>query len=257
MSRQDTRLNLKRAIKNVGFMFKGIFFDLGGTLVSYRNVNRTHAPLLLEAAVRGGVSHAPQAIKLAYGEAVQEITAVYAEKAYDLHREFFQDAFKRCFALLGATLEPAVETWYEREHVTRIRECLELKPDCHATLSALRAQHLYLSIASNIDDNMLTPIIQREGLDRHFHHWTSSEGARSCKPHRRFFEVCLEKSGLAAADVLFVGDSPEHDIAGAHAVGMATALMLNEGDGPPLQSKRVSITPDYTIRGLSELTQLV
>ena len=238
-------------------MFKGIFFDLGGTLVSYHKVNRTHAPLLLEAATRMGVGENVDAVKLAYAEAVQEQTALYATKDYYLHRDFFQDSFRRCFSLLGAPIESAIEAWYQHEHVTRIRDCLEVKPDCHATLGALRAKQLYLSIASNIDDDMLDPIIEREGLARHFHDWTSSEGARSCKPHRRFFEICLEKSGLAAHDVLFVGDSPEHDIAGAHAVGMATALIVNEGIVPPLQSKQIALEPDYTIHSLSELTRLV
>ncbi len=31
---------------------KGVFFDLGGTLFSYRNVARTNIPILLETAER-------------------------------------------------------------------------------------------------------------------------------------------------------------------------------------------------------------
>ncbi|MGH8598907.1 MAG: HAD family hydrolase, partial [Gammaproteobacteria bacterium] len=136
-------------------------------------------------------------------------------------------------------------------------DCLEIKPDCHATLAALKANGFYLSIVSNIDDEMLEPIVAREGLAQHLNHWTSSEAAQSCKPHRRFFEICLEKSGLAARDVLFVGDSPEHDIEGANAVGMRTALIINDGLVPPLQSGRKTVAPDYAIRNLAELLPLV
>lgn len=242
---------------NTSTGIKGVFFDLGGTLVSYAQVNRTHAPLLLEAVARTGAALDAQDVKRAYTQAVQETTARYATLDYYLHRDFFVDTFARCCALLETPLADAHREWYRLEHLSRIRDCLELKPDCHATLGALKARGLYLSVVSNIDDDMLMPIVAREGLDRHLDHWTSSEAAQSCKPHRRFFEICLEKSGLAAAEVLFVGDSPEHDIDGAAALGMRTALIVNEGSEPPLQSGRASAQPDHVVECLSHLLELV
>ena len=237
-------------------MFKGIFFDLGGTLVSYHQVNRIHAPLLLEAATRISTDSDPQAVKLAYVQAVKETTERYAPMDYYLHRDFFLDTFARCFELLNTPVTSEIKGWYQHEHLHRIRDCLELKTDCHAILAQLKAQGLYLSVVSNIDDDMLEPIVARDGLHHYLDHWTSSETAQSCKPHRRFFELCLEKSGLAAQDVLFVGDSPEHDIDGAARVGMKTALIVNEGNEPPLQSGRASAVPDYVIHSLTELLDL-
>jgi putative hydrolase of the HAD superfamily len=237
-------------------MFKGIFFDLGGTLLSYHNVNRVHGPLLLEAAQKIGVTHDAHAVKLAYGKAAQEMTAAYATKDYYLHRDYFYETFARCFGLLQYVISSEIEAWYLQEHLTRLRDCLEMKPDCHTTLAALKSNGLYLSLASNIDNDMLAPIITRDRLDEHLDHWTSSEDAQSCKPHRRFFQLCLEKSGLAAHEVLFVGDSPEHDIEGAAALGMHTALVLNDGIEPPLQSGRKTVAANYTIKQLSELLTL-
>ena len=104
---------------------------------------------------------------------------------------------------------------------------------------------------------MLEPLVERERLDRYLDHWTSSEAARSCKPHHRFFHVALEKSGLGAPDVLFVGDSPEHDIVGARAAGMRTALIVEDGVEPPLQTGREGAEADHTIRTLAEITTLV
>ena len=69
--------------------------------------------------------------------------------------------------------------------------------------------------------------------------------------------MALARSGLAAGDVLFVGDSPEHDIIGAHAVGMRTALILDGGIPPPLQTGRVNITADHNIARLTELKDIV
>ena len=63
--------------------------------------------------------------------------------------------------------------------------------------------------------------------------------------------------GLRAEQVLFVGDSPEHDIAGAAALGMRTALIIDEGMPPPLQSGKQAIDAHHTIRSLAELPALV
>lgn len=236
---------------------KGVFFDLGGTLFSYRNVARTTVPLLLEACARLGLPPDGATIKQAYSEAQQEVTTLYADKAYYLHRDYFLDTFARFTARLGAANDSAVRDWYEHAHRDAMIDCLVLKEDCLETLAGLHARGLYLSVVSNIDDDMLAPLIEREGLDRYLHHWTSSEAAQSCKPDRRFFEVALEMSGLAPASVLFVGDSPEHDIHGAQAVGMRTALIVDGGMPPPLQTGRTTAAPDHVIGSLRELHDII
>lgn len=235
---------------------RGVFFDLGGTLFSYRHVTRNHAALLTATAERLALPD-PKALKRAYGTAIQELTAIYAVKDYYLHRDLFRDAFVRSLELTEQAGDAALVEWYLEEHRKAVFGCLELKADCIDTLAALRDRGLYLSIVSNIDEDMLDPLVTREGLDRYLEHWTSSEAAQSCKPHRRFFELCLEKSGLDAAEVLFVGDSPEHDIAGAGELGMRTVLILNEEMPPPLQSGRDTLAPDHTVNSLSELIGLV
>ena len=236
---------------------KAVFFDLGGTLFSYRNVARATVPLLLEACRRLGVTANPAVIKDAYADATRDVTIAYADKSYYLHRDFFQESFIGFASRLGAPADEQVQTWYLEAHRLAMIDCLVLKDDCLATLAALQARGLYLSVVSNIDDDMLTPLIAREGLDRFLDHWTSSEAAQSCKPDRRFFEVALARSGLSAGEVLFVGDSPEHDIIGAHEVGMRTALILDGGIPPPLQTGRVNVTADHNIARLTELKDIL
>ncbi|HMM77023.1 MAG TPA: HAD family hydrolase [Gammaproteobacteria bacterium] len=235
---------------------KGVFFDLGGTLFSYRHVARRHGELLTVTAQRLGLAD-PKRLKRAYATAMQEITARYADLEYYLHRDLFRDALVRALGLLALPAEDALLDWYLDEHRGAVFGCLELKDDCCETLRALHERGLYQSVVSNIDDDMLDPLVAREGLDRWLQHWTSSEQARSCKPHRRFFEICLEKSGLAAHEVLFVGDSPEHDIAGADALGMQTALIVDPELPPPLQSGRGGVEAHHRITRLRELCALV
>lgn len=235
---------------------RGVFFDLGGTLFSYRHVARNHGELLTGAAERLALPE-PRALKRAYTTAIQEVTARYADQDYYLHRDLFRDAFVRSLEIVAAAPDAALIEWYLDEHRAAVFGCLALKDDCIDTLRALHERGLYQSIVSNIDDDMLEPLVTREGLDRYLQHWTSSEEAQSCKPHRRFFELCLEKSGLDAADVLFVGDSPEHDVVGAAALGMRTALIVDPALPPPLQSGRATIDAQHTIANLRELLGLV
>lgn len=237
-------------------MTAGVFFDLGGTLFTYRNVPRATMPLLFEACERAGLPPDKAAIKAAYNQAGQETAARYADRHFYTHREFFLDTLGSFLRALGAASDPEIDAWYLEAHRVAIINCLEIKQDCITTLTHLRNAGLYLSVVSNIDDDMLEPLIAREQLDRHFDHWTSSEAAQSCKPHRGFFDYALGLSGLAPADVLFVGDSPEHDIEGAAAVGMRTALINDGGMPPPLQTGRDVTAPDHTIARLSDLTEL-
>ena len=236
---------------------RGVFFDLGGTLFSYRNVARATLPLLVDAMGRLGIERDMAAVKDAYTQAGKDANLHYSQQDYYLHSDFFGTTFRRFGELLDAPIDDTLAGWYLEAHRVAIIDCLALKEDCIETLTHLKAADLYLSVVSNIDDDMLLPLVERESLQQFFHHYTSSEAARSCKPHRGFFEHALELSGLNAEEVLFVGDSPEHDIAGAHAVGMQTALVSDGGMPPPLLVGRETVAPDHTLDSLSDLIPLL
>ena len=236
---------------------KGVFFDLGGTLFSYRNVAITNVPLLIESARKMGADCSEREIRKAYGLASQEVTENYADRVFYLHRDLFGDIYSRFLEHLALDHDEETHQWYRQRQQSEIVNCLEIKHDCINTLEQLKSRGLYLSIASNIDDAMLEPLVAREGLSDYFDHWVSSETAQACKPHQDFFSYCLEKSRLAPEQVLFVGDSPEHDIVGAERAGMKTALIYDGDHPPPMQTGRASAKADHEINDLSELLQLV
>jgi len=159
--------------------------------------------------------------------------------------------------LVGAEFDIQVWEEYRVAHDTAVIAGLEIRPDCRSTMQALRDRGVYLSIASNIDHAMLEALVERERLDELFDDWTSSEEAQSCKPHSLFFDHTQDKSGLDVGDILFVGDSPEHDILGAYSAGMNTALIVEEGVTPPLQSGKETVEPDHRIESLSDLLEIV
>ena len=104
----------------------------------------------------------------------------------------------------------------------------------------------------------LEPLVDKHGLDEVLDHWTSSEEAKSCKPHTEIYHYSLKKAGLEIHEALFVGDSLHHDVAGASAVGMRSARIKEEGIRTPLTSGlEVTAEPDFEISALTELINIV
>ena len=238
--------------------FDAVFFDLGGTLFSYRSLRRPIAALIDEAGRRLGAADDVRALRRAYNAASREAVERYAPLPFYLHRDMFLDTYRGfARAILGTPADESFASWfYEAQRESMIRH-LELRPDCHSTLEALRRGGLGVSIVSNIDNDYLEPMVVRGGLAERVDRWMSSETARSCKPDARFFQLCLDASGHAPERVLFVGDSPLHDIAGARGVGMRTALIEEEGIASTGDEPVESFEPDHRIRSLSDLLPIV
>ena len=237
-------------------MIKGIFFDLGGTLFHYEGANKPIGKALVKAMTSLGATSL-EGIGAAFSKANVEISKEFAELDYYLHADMFRATFDRAAQHLSIDVSEDVYQEFADVQHNSIVSNLELKNDCIETLSALKSKEKYLSIVSNIDESMLQPLVEREGLHDYLDHWTSSEAAQSCKPHQAFFEISLEKSGLAPSEVLFVGDSPEHDVNGANAAGMQTVLIRNGDRVAPLQSGKATVEPDYVIDNLSEIVSLI
>jgi len=235
---------------------RGIFFDVGGTLYSYRKLPATMAELLAEVAQRYEVEDVP-GLRRHFELATRAVDVRHADRPFYLFRDYFGEIFAEFLERLGRGDAQLDFPWFEKEQRERIVACLEIHPDCHETLARLKDMGLYLAAASNADDDILEPLIARERLDRLLDDWTSSEQARSCKPHRHFFEVVLEKSGLAAGEVMFVGDSLEQDILGADRAGMRTVLISESTHAAPMHVGRDVPEPGHRISRLGELPGLV
>jgi putative hydrolase of the HAD superfamily len=73
------------------------------------------------------------------------------------------------------------------------------------------------------------------------------------KPDPAIYAEALNKAGASAHDTVFVGDSAEHDIAGAHASGLRT-VWVNRHRTPWIGSGRA---PDRQIEHIGQLPALV
>jgi 2-haloalkanoic acid dehalogenase type II len=234
-----------------------VFFDFGGTLFSYAALAGQAFELVTRAAERLRIEAPAAELARQLAQASRASWAHFAGRAYYLHRDLFQDAFRRWARALGAEPDQAVLDWMHEHQRAALLERFSLREGCLETLRELRARGLRLSIVSNIDDDYLQPMLARAGLDALLDHWSSSEEARSCKPDPGFFHYACRKAGCEPAQVLFVGDSPEHDIAGAGALGMTTVLIPELGAEPPGKGTSRAGEPHHVIERLPELLDLV
>jgi len=151
---------------------------------------------------------------------------------------------------------------------------LDLYPDAAATLAAMQTRKL--AILSNGSTAMLNTLVRNSGLDRVLDATISVDGKRIFKPSPDAYALIESTLSVAPANVLFVSSNP-WDACGAKAFGLnvawiervtpeAMALACVKNDVvPPLtmfkairtQMDELGLEPDYRIRALAELPDLV
>lgn len=249
----------------------GIFFDLGGTLFSYnygpRNRRASKSSSGASRRMGGGLGFVvrelgieadPAEIGASWGEANRHVGQRYGRERYFLHRDLFRDTMHHFLADFGHTPSDELLDEFHLRQRDAMVENLPIREECRDALQELKSQGVYLSIVSNIDDDYLYPLLEKHELEPLFDHCTSSEEARSCKPDTEIFHYALKKSGLRTDEVLFVGDSLHHDVAGAAAIGMRSARIVEEGIETPLtHGLEITAEPTYIIKQLTDLLAIV
>ena len=124
------------------------------------------------------------------------------------------------------------------EDPRHFRLCDDVLP----ALEALAARGLRMAIVSN-HFWRLPEVASGLGLDPYLETVVTSARIGYRKPHPRIFEAALDALEVDAGEVLFVGDSAEHDVAGPQRVGMH-ALLLDRG---------ASASGNGVIRSLADL----
>ena len=88
-------------------------------------------------------------------------------------------------------------------------------------------------------------LFERHGLLERFDVLVFSSDGPYVKPSSALFQLALSAISVAPGRILFIGDDPYRDIAGAKALGMATLLVGDE--------KAKDIVPDWRLPSLLEL----
>jgi putative hydrolase of the HAD superfamily len=236
---------------------RGMLFDLGGTLFSYAG-GRQMGETIFKTAKSIGLAAEPRKIGSAWRAASESVMRDFAQRDYFLHRDLFLETLNTFASSFDAEVPEGVADKFHALQLAAVVDHLPIRPDCLETLRALKARGTYLAIVSNIDDDYLDPLVEKHGLNELLDHWTSSEEAQSCKPDTGIYHYALKKAGLGVSETLFVGDSLQHDIAGASAAGMRSARIIEEGVTTPLTTGlEITAQPDFEINELAQLINLV
>jgi HAD superfamily hydrolase (TIGR01509 family) len=164
---------------------RGVLFDVDGTLV---DTNFIHAVCWWEA-FRQHEHVVPMA---------------------NLHRAIGMGSDKLIGHVLGAEHDPDEDAALSDAHATLYRpywERLVPLPGAADLLRACAKQRLRVTLASSAKEPELAALRRALDADDVIHSATSSSDAESSKPDPDIVAVALEKAELAAADVVFVGDS--------------------------------------------------
>jgi 2-haloacid dehalogenase/putative hydrolase of the HAD superfamily len=114
--------------------------------------------------------------------------------------------------------------------------------DAVALLADLRERDVPVCLVSDIDDADLEAAIDRLGLDLPLR--VTSQQVRAYKPDARPFLRALDVLGLAAGDVVHVGNSLSSDVGGAAALGIRAAWVDRHGRGTAQAERATWAVPD-------------
>jgi FMN phosphatase YigB (HAD superfamily) len=108
-----------------------------------------------------------------------------------------------------------------------------------------------LAVVSNFYGN-LSAVCREAGLDGFLSAAVDSEVVGCRKPDRAIFDAALAQISAGPAESVFVGDSPERDMAGARGAGMRHVLLAGETPN----GRRSCCPGDRVIRRLDELAEM-
>jgi len=216
---------------------RAVSFDAAGTLI---HTARPVGELYASVAARHGADVDPQALharfRVAFGEApplafprttadelrAREkawwhavVTRVFTGIAFRDFDAFFDDLFA-FFASPG--------TW-------------RVDPDAPRLLTELRSRGLGILVVSNFDARVRA-LLGALGLGTLIDRVTISSEAGAAKPDPAIFARALADAGLAASDVVHVGDTIKEDLRGARAAGIRVLLV-----GDAALAREVTDTP--------------
>ena len=240
--------------------YRGILFDLFGTLITV-DAGRLPVLTLDDARVRttvGGLGPLLQewvpGVTLAeFARALHAVSHELAQQRVLDHVELpSRERFRRALARVGcASLEAAVQL--SRAHMRHIVDATVL-PDAHAALLERARDRRRVALVSNFDDTGAAyDILARHGILAAFDSVVVSESLGLRKPHPAVVRAALVELDVPPEAALFVGDTFDEDVAGAHAAGVDALWIDSHGHGVPVGAR----SPRHVVSALTALEDVL
>jgi putative hydrolase of the HAD superfamily len=218
---------------------RAVLFDAGETLV---HPAPSFPELFAGVLSTRGIERSPEAVI----EASRAVFHRFSEAARDndlwttspeASARFWKSVYARMIRELDiGAADGLADTLYEAFTDQRNYALFD---DVAATLDALGAAGLALGIVSNFEA-WLEDLLGSLGVRERFGVRVISGREGIEKPDPRIFTLAIERLGIDARDVAYVGDNPEFDIAPAHALGMTPVLIDRRGRFPDADGIRIT-----------------
>jgi putative hydrolase of the HAD superfamily len=218
-----------------------VLFDLDDTLCDYAGARQTRLRTAFSQALAGQAT---------LDEATLAALIADSLAMHPHGTDHFTDLFQQHG--LGGAAEAAVAVEWYRLH--RLHS-LALFADAIETLTAVRRAlpGRRIGLVTNGPSDIQRAKIAHLGVEAHVDFIIVSEEFGASKPDPTIFKDALRLGVATADDAIFIGDSAEHDIAGAQAAGIRT-IWINPAQSPwPLESPG----PDYAVANLGDVRRLL
>jgi HAD superfamily hydrolase (TIGR01549 family) len=234
-----------------------ILFDIGNTLLDFESLDPR--PFLGEGFRLGHEFLTARGHRLppypAYARRLRWAMAWRFLRSRLVRREMqLYESMIAVHARLGIHLERATADELAWQICLPMRRVGRADPSARPALLELRERGYKLGIISNTSTppSALDRHLAEEGVLEFFPLRVYSCSVGYMKPHRRIFEIALERIGSTAATAVYVGDKLAIDVAGAAPVGLLTVLKSPTG---AVGSGRWR--PDHVVRTVGEVPRVV
>ena len=226
-------------------MVKAIAFDLDNTLIDFLTFKQETAKAAAKAMVASGLDADFEDVRT-------KIWEVYDEYGVE-YQKTFSTLLKKHYNITDVSEFEKIQQAGISAYLKRKFEVLRPYPSVIPTLRKLKARGLLLCIVTDAPRNKAWQRLVISGLQDKFDFVVTRDDTTRHKPSTLPFRAMLRKAKLKPEDVLFVGDDPRKDIAGAKKVGMKTAL-AGYGWVLGLNSK---VKPDFYLKRPSDILKII
>ena len=244
-----------------GMAVRAVGFDFMGTLVHVHLDNEKYLRSMHRKLVGLGTACSHQELREAHDEAAQRYRKIRVDTCREIdNRVWVADALKQ----LGYVVKPedrlvteAVDAYFDPFIAS-----LRIASGASATLSRIK-QNFSVGLISNFSyGKAIREALRKVRLDRFLDLVVISDEVGWRKPHPMIFQIFLDQLKLEPSEAVYVGDDLKYDIEGARAAGMKTVLVsgsdtVREDEIYGQTPQPSSVTPDFTIKSLLELLQIL
>jgi putative hydrolase of the HAD superfamily len=202
-------------------MIRGVLFDLDNTLIDFLRMKRLASQEAARAMIAAGADFG-----WSEDETGQRLFDHYVEHGIESDDAFesFLKTHNRARLAYGQNLHDKVLAAGIQTYLRAKDLFLNPYPGVPKTLVELVRRGLRLGVVTDAPRLKGWQRLAQVGLADFFDVVVAFEDTGARKPDPAPFRAAVEALGLRPHEVLFVGDWPERDIAGAQAVGLRTAF---------------------------------